>query len=139
MKKNGAAAVRRRLRQGWGPRYCKPCAVNQNKSFNPNCICLPGLADCANPNVGPPIDAFGAENIGVFEKLMNCVMNCRLKRSVKWKFLVMLISAVERPGPRNEPTPQFPNVCVAGNVTDAGFRNCTPMFPDIFTKAPLPC
>src|SRR5271169_4876902 len=100
MKKNGAAAVRRRLRCGVGARCCKPFAVAQNRSFNPNCICLPGLADCTNPNVPavpvpPPVgpvamtplhdgaqEPCGAENTGVLVKLINWVMNCRLNRSV---------------------------------------------------------
>ena len=71
---------------------------------------------------GPQLP-FGAEKTGVLVKLMNWVMNCRLKRSVMLKLLVRLMSAVVRPGPRNEPTPQFPKVNDAGSETAAGFRN----------------
>src|SRR5215467_15668579 len=108
----------------------------------PNCTWRPGLDDVITPKVGP-VDVLGAPRIGVLVRLMNCVMNWKFVLSEIWNAFTMLRSDVARPGPRNAPAAQVPNVPVVPSVTDNGFRKCGPRIPSVvgsfgFVNCPLP-
>src|SRR5262245_31066877 len=92
------------------------------------------------PKVAPCVK-LGLPRIGVLVTLINWARNSTLTRSVTGKRFAALRSAVDRPGPRNEPIAQFPKVFGKAGVTDAGFHHCLPKrggVPPADTIAPLP-
>src|SRR5579859_2187820 len=107
-----------------------PCSVaaTQKTSFMPNCTWRPGLDELITPKV-EPWKKLGRPRIGVFVRLMNWAIACRLVLSPSTMFFVRLRSAVASPGPRKEPTPHVPKVPATPGTADTGFQNCSPNCP----------